>query len=151
MSELYLYHATDRKNLESILKNGLLINPPDRNFDNMYVEDQLFLAFSCDAALEYLQELDNPPKDIIYLKIKLDSLHSSCISYDWNNRCEYYKDINSIAYEADIPGNCISTCSPSSEPSQDIWDFKRTDLFDIVMDTFDYEVETNLEHEDDDY
>ena len=32
MSDLYLYHATDRKNLESIKKYGLLINPPEHAF-----------------------------------------------------------------------------------------------------------------------
>ena len=35
MSELYLYHATDRKNLDLILEHGVLINPPTCNCNDM--------------------------------------------------------------------------------------------------------------------
>lgn len=38
MENLYLFHATDRKNLDSIMKNGLLVNPPDHNWKDMYCE-----------------------------------------------------------------------------------------------------------------
>lgn len=39
---MYLYHATDRKNLDSILKNGLLINPPEHNWDTMDCDGKIF-------------------------------------------------------------------------------------------------------------
>lgn len=31
MKDFYLYHTTDKKNLKSIMKNGLLVNPPTHN------------------------------------------------------------------------------------------------------------------------
>ena len=142
---LYLYHATDRKNLDSIMQNGLLVNPPSHNWEGMYCDNQLFLALNYDAALAYAESADNPPEDIVVLKVKLDVLNDSSIAYDWNNRCEYTKDINSIAYRADISGNCLQIASASSEPDQTINSFKGTDLYDTILNTFDNEVETNME------
>lgn len=150
MSELYLYHATDRNNLDSIMSQGLLINPPHSNWKDMYCENQIFLALNAQVAEQYVKEYEHPPQSIIVFKIPLDGLNSNCIRYDWNNRCEYTRDINSIAYVLNIPKELLSVCNPGSEPELDIYDFENTDLFDIVKDVFDYEVETNLECEDDD-
>ena len=43
---LYLYHATDRKNLDSIMQNGLLVNPPSHNWEGMYCDRKVFLALN---------------------------------------------------------------------------------------------------------
>ena len=151
MSDLYLYHATDRKNLESILANGLLTNPPSHNWDAMYCDGKVFLALNASVAEDYADTSDNPPDEVVILKVKLDALSPSSFGYDWNNRCEYYKDINSCIYMSDIPSSCLQECSVASEPDQDIWDFEGTDMFETIMCTFEEECETNLEHEDEDY
>ena len=146
---MYLYHATDRKNLDSIMKNGLLINPPKHAFAEEIgieaLQGKIFLAFDADAAEAYVECADECPDEIVMLKINLDMLDPYNIDYDWNNRCEYYDDINSCVYKADIPASFISECNPENEPSQSIYSFKGTDLYEIIMDTFDYECETNKE------
>lgn len=148
---MYLYHATGRENLESIKKNGLLINPPSHAYArDMCLETlkgKIFLALDAEAAEAYA-EVSEAFDDIVILKISLDCLNEQNIGYDWNNRCEYYRDINSCVYYADIPGDCLQECNASSEPSQDIWTFKGTDMFEIIMCTFEEECETNLENEE---
>ena len=145
---MYLYHATDRKNIESILSKGLLINPPKHNWSNMFCEGKIFLAFDCEDAKNYLMMSDNAPKDIVILKIKLDRLQSNKFDYDWNNKCEYDTDINSCVYKADIPNTCIEVCNNiNDEPEQTVFDFKYTDLYDRIMNVFDEEVESNLEND----
>lgn len=148
MSGLYLYHATDRKNLAAIKKSGLLITPPSHNWKDMDCTNRIFLALDASVAAEYVKESDNPPKDIIILKINLDALNMSAIKYDWNNKCEYVKDINSCVYYSDIPENLLQECNISLEPSQSIYDFQDTELYDILFDTFWEDCETNLERED---
>ena len=138
---LYLYHATDRKNLESIKQNGLLVNPPEHAFKEEIgiaaLKGKIFLALDA---------------DIVVLKVDIDSLNQNNFEYDWNNRCEYYKDINSCVYKADIPGSLLQECNPANEPFQNIHTFKGTDMYEIVMCTFEEECETNLEDpEDGDY
>lgn len=148
MEDLYLYHATDRKNLEAILKNGLLTHPPHHMYEGYDCEGKIYLAFDPDIAESYVEASDESPDDIVVLKIGLSMLKPENIGYDWNNRCEYESDINSCVYYADIPGNCIQECNPSNEPSQTIKHFKGTDLYEIVLGIFDEEVETNLENYD---
>ena len=145
---MYLYHATDRKNLESIKKNGLLINPPSHNWEDMYCNDKIFLALNAEAALSYAESSENPPEDIVVLRVKLNSLNKNSFGYDWNNRCEYHTDINSCVYCLDIPGDLLQECNPNNEPDQDIDDFKGTDLYETVMCVFEEQVETNLESEE---
>ena len=147
MSELYLYHATDRKNLQSILDQGLLINPSQHAYTSFgeSVNGKIFLAFSAEVAESYAEGADEEIEDIVVLKIKFSSLNENNFGYDWNNRCEYYKDINSCVYYSDIPGNCIQECKASNEPFQNIHTFKGTDMYEIIMNTFDEECETNLE------
>lgn len=142
MSELYLYHATDKKNMDSILENGLLINPPEHNWEDMYCKGKIFLAFDADVAESYAECSDNAPEEIVVFKVKLDALDYNDLGYDWNNRCENYSDINSCVYESDIPADCLSICDSTKEPSQDIESFKGTDLYKIILDTFDWEIET---------
>lgn len=150
MENLYLFHATDRKNLESIMKNGLLINPPDHNWKDMYCEGKIFLAFDTNVAEDYAMSSENAPEEVVILKIPLNALHEQSIGYDWNNRCEYQDDINSCVYTLDIPANCISIAS-TDEDEQVITDFKGTLMYERIMNVFDEEVETNLERLDDDY
>ena len=143
---MYLYHATDRKNLESIKKNGLLIHPPHHNWEGMYCDDQIFLALNAEAALSYAESAENPPEDIVVLKVKLEDLHQQSFYYDWNNRCEYRTDINSCVYHLDIPGQLLQECNPNDEPDQNIDDFKDTALWEIVLCVFEEQVETNKEN-----
>ena len=147
-NSLFLYHATDANHLDSIMKKGLLKNPPGHNWEGMFLDDGVFLAFDADVAESYAESSDNAPDEIIILKVNLNDLDQSYIEYDWNNRCEYREDINSCVYNKDIPARCISVCDPSSEPSQDIFSFEGTELYENVIDTFEEEVETNMEDEE---
>lgn len=146
--ELYLYHATDANYKDAILEQGLLINPPNHNWDDMYCEGKVFLAFDAAVAESYAESSDEAPDDIIIFKVPLSCLHENSIGYDWNNKCEYHTDINSCIYELDIPGSCLQICKAINEPFQDIDSFKGTDLYERIMNVFDEEVETNLENED---
>lgn len=98
MSDLYLYHATDRKNLDSILTNGLLINPPSHAYKDFDCEGKIFLAFDANVAESYAEESDDSPDNIVILRINLSCLHEDCFDYDWNNRCAYTHEINSCVY-----------------------------------------------------
>lgn len=145
--DLYLYHATDRKNLDSISKQGLLINPPQHNWKGMtdnYYEKAIFLAFSPEVAEDYVSCQDNPPDEIAILKVKLDDLNDSAIDYDWNNRCEYHNDINSIVYKQDIPAASLIPTS-TSEEGFEFDDYEGTELYDRIFDIFWEECATNLE------
>lgn len=104
-----------------------------------------FLAFDANVAEAYARDSENPPKESVLLKVRLESLNPNNIGYDWNVRCEYEKEIESCVYYADIPGNLLQECHASSEPSQHFYDFNGTELYDILIDTFWNEVETNLE------
>lgn len=146
-SNLYLYHATDSNNVESILKKGLLINPGKHNWEGMYTDDAIFLALDANAAEDYAYESSSEPEEVTVLKVKLNDLDPNYIRYDWNNRCEYHTDINSCAYYKNIPGSLLKVCDPSSEPSHSFDDFEGTELYDILYDTFNEEVETNLEND----
>lgn len=146
---MYVYHATDRKNLESILKNGLLTNPPSHNWDDMYCDGKIFLALDAAVAEDYADASENAPEETVVLRIRLDALNSSRIGYDWNNRCEYHNEINSCTYSTNIPSSLLEVCNASNEPSQEFDDFEGTALYDILYDVFWEDCETNLEREDD--
>lgn len=149
---MYLYHATDRKNLDSIMKNGLLINPPEHVFKEEIgieaLKGKIFLALDATVAEAYAECADECPEDIVVLKVDIDLLNQNNFEYDWNNRCEYYTDINSCVYKADIPGSLLQECNPNNEPSQNIHSFKGTNMYEIIINTFDEECETNKEIED---
>ena len=65
MENLYLFHATDRKNLDSIMKNGLLVNPPDPNWKDMYCEGKIFLAFDINVAEDYAMASETAPEEVV--------------------------------------------------------------------------------------
>lgn len=150
MSDLYLYHATGKENLKSVMSKGLLISPPKHAYASEIGLDALmgkiFLALSADAAEAYA-EVSEAFDDIVVFKIKLDDLNITKFKYDRNNRCEHTDDINSCVYTDDIPANIISLCDPNTELDQDISDFEGTRLYDIILAVFDEEVETNKEGE----
>ena len=163
MKDLYLYHATDKKNLKSIMKNGLLVNPPTHNWKGIYCDNMIFLAFDAYVAEDYAMSSDNTQDDIdiVVLKVHLNDLNADNIYYDWNNRCEYMNEINSCAYTLDIPSSnlqicnpkdepsqSLQICNPKDEPSQSIYDFEGSYLFDIISYTFDVKVETNLKNQE---
>ena len=152
MGDLFLYHATGRENLESIKKNGLLINPPSHAYEETIglegLTGKIFLALSADAAEAYA-EVSEAFVDIVILKVPLDCLNEDNIRYDWNNRCEHYYEINSCVYLSDIPGDLLQECDPDKEPFQDIRAFEGTELYEIIIGTFEEECETNLDEIED--
>ena len=148
MGDLYLYHATDRKNLYSILDKGLLAFPSFHNWNGMYMDDGIFLAVDATVAEDYVDASDNPPDDVVVLKVSLSSLDDNFFVYDWNNLCEYHTDINSVVYTKDIKPELLSVCEVDLEPFQDIESFRLTEMYDKVMETFYQQVETNKEKYD---
>lgn len=152
--DLFLYHATDRSNLKSILEHGLKISPPRHAYDECEynLEGQIFLAFDARCAFRYGVAADNPDylaNDIVVLKIPYEALNPQSFFYDWNVRCEYTREIESCAYCRNIPPEVLSLIeTPFKEPEQSIFSFEGTELFDTVTRVFDEEVETNLERED---
>lgn len=145
---MYLYHGTDRKNLNSILEKGLLINSGQTNWNDMYCEGKIFLAFNPDVAEDYVYSSDNSPEEAVILKIKFEALNQSAFRYDWNNRCEHLSDINSVVYLHDIPKNAIIGTCKNDDSDQDLTSFKNTEMYDIIFDTFWNECETNIERDD---
>ena len=148
---MFLYHATDKKNLDSILEKGLLTNSGQNNWNDMYCEGKIFLAFNPSVAEDYADCSDNPPEETVILKIKFEALNQSAFEYDWNNRCEYSSDINSVVYLQDIPPNAIIGACKDDDSDQSLEDFKNTEMYDIIFDTFWEECETNLEREDEEW
>ena len=148
---MFLYHATDKKNLDSILEKGLLTNSGQNNWEDMYCEGKIFLAFNPSVTEDYVYSSDNSPEDVVILKIKFDALNQSAFRYDWNNRCKYSSDINSVVYLQDIPPNAIVGTCKEDDSDQNLEDFKNTEMHDIVLDTFWVECETNLEREDEEW
>ena len=140
MNDLYLYHATNKKNLKSILSKGLLIHPPSHVYCNFDCENKIFLAFDPDVAESYAEEIYS--ENIVLLKVKLSDLDQDAFSYDWNVRCEYKDEISTCAYRKDIPPKYIQECKSFDEPYQTIDNFKGTYLYEILLDTFYYECET---------
>ena len=78
------------------------------NFEGMCMRNALYFAFNPNAAISYMECSDyynnsETEPEIIVFKIDLNDLDSTNIGYDWNNRCEYEDDINSIAYFKNVP------------------------------------------------
>lgn len=155
---LYLYHATYSIYLDSILAKGLLAHPTKTNWAGMAMFDGVYLALDAEAALAYaetsdfLDEYDGDEDiEVVLLKIPLSVLDETAFKYDWNNICEYREEINSCIYGKNIPARNIEyVANPDSEPYQTIDSFEGTYLYEVLLDTFDYEVETNMENGEDD-
>lgn len=143
---MYLYPATSKKYLDSILREGLVLNPSHRNFSDMYCENKIYLAFSTDAAREYFKFSGKESSDCVVLRVDFNKLSQNSFEYDWNNRCEYERDIDSVVYLKDIPPECITVFY--GEDIQCLDDFKDTKMYWTIIDMFYEEVETNLEKSD---
>lgn len=145
--DLALYHATSIKNKHSIEKHGLMIGQKS-NWDSIYTNDAIFLATNPYVAEDYVASSDayNGEKIIVY-KIGLNHLNQSLVRYDWNNYCEYSYEINSVAYYSDIPPEYLVQIADINDIStdQNIEDFKGTEFYEHIMDTFYDKVESNKE------
>ena len=149
---LYLYHATNADYVDSIIHSGLSATPTSHNWDsdNMLMNKGVYLALDAKSSIRYGKESSIPNNKIVLFRIPYTSLDDECFEYDWNNRCEYRKDINSCLYTKDIPAGYLELVADyRSEPRQNINSFEGTKLYDILLDTFEYEVETNLEDGED--
>lgn len=153
MRELYLYHGTSSVNKKDIEKRGLRTGRPS-NWEEMFTEGAIYLAVNPYVAEDYVCA---SPKyngeDIIIYQVALSELNEQNIYYDWNNRCEYHTDINSIAYRGNILPKHLIQWIPSKQgidETQTIEDFDGTLLYERVMSTFYEEVETNLENTEQD-
>ena len=148
---LYLYHVTNEDYVDSIIHSGLSSKPTSHNWGNdMLMSTGIYLALDAKTAIRYGKESSIPNNKLVLFRIPYGSLDENCFEYDWNNRCEYRKDINSCLYTKDIPaGNLELVADYKSEPRQNLNSFEGTNLYDILLDTFEYEVETNLEDGED--
>jgi len=141
---MYLYHATSIKNKQSIDKHGLLIGCKS-NWQDIYTSEAIYLAVDPDVAEDYVTASDTyNGEEVIVYQVDINDIDQSKVYYDWNNRCEYSSEINSVEYRDNIPPKFLS---PAKERDQEIEDFKGTLLYERVMRVFDEEVETNLEKE----
>lgn len=98
----YLYHATYKSYIKKIKKQGLVINPPTRNWEDS--ENVIYLATSPDVALSYAETSDEVPdhildSGIVVLKIKKNKLDPTKLSIDKNvqdnegDTLEYHQNI----------------------------------------------------------
>ena len=154
-----LYHCTHKNNFNSIYNEGLKPGCP-ANWDGMSMENKLYFAFDPEVALDYAmnsskaEEMGWNEDDFVIFELDYDCLDPELFSYDWNNKCEYSSDINSVAYEGKVsPGALISygTISHMRDAGATAFtleDFNGTMLYEKVMNTFEEEVETNKERED---
>ncbi len=147
-----LYHATTKDKLSSIMKKGIVRGCPS-NFEGMDMLDAVYLALNPNAAIAYAECADTyNNEEIVVICVNVDALNFDEIRYDWNNRCEYEREINSIAYHADIPADLLRVLSKEEieeTPEYRLSDFedssKEYDIYNIIADIFDEEVETNKE------
>lgn len=140
---LYLYHATYRCYLDSILKYGLRCGNNKHNFSDS--EDYIYLALDATAAYDYAETglaewgeddftEDDSTYDVVVLRIPYDKLSFDYFGYDWNNICDDWEDINSCIYTQNIPPNCIKIVNNIySEPEQTIDDFEDTELGEALI------------------
>ena len=137
MSELYLYHATDKRNLDSIMRNGLLCQPPEHNREEAkIIDDTVFLSLDAYAAELCVEEYGGCPKGIAVLKVRLQDLDEYLIDYDRNNLCATINEVSSIAYGGDIPAEILELCDVDYEPYQNIGTFINTDLYEMIKTMF---------------
>lgn len=156
---LVLYHCTHKNNLASIYSEGLKPGCP-ANWDGMSMENKVYFSFDPEVAFDYAmnsskaEEMGWQEEDFVILEYAYDCLDPKLFSYDWNNRCEYSDDINSVAYEgvvrtgAMISYGTIQQMRETGATAFTLEDFKDTDMYERVMNTFEEEVETNKERED---
>lgn len=152
---MYLYHATIKDHVKSILQEGLKIGCPS-NFDDMYTKDHVFMAFDPQIAIDYVEGSENyDGEDVCVFRIDTKGLDLGFLGYDWNNRCEYEHEINSVAYDKPIPPESLYLMNPQEIEAVDYVEFgdlKHLDddaslIWERIGAVFDKEVETNKERE----
>ncbi len=151
-----LYHATYAENKESIQKDGIKRFCP-QNFDGMCMNDCIYFAFHPEAAIAYAEGADTyEGQEIIVFSVDAEDLDLLCVGYDWNNLCEYENDINSIAYHGDVESRYLSVLTKDEiEKAEEVvfsdlkhLDDRASEIWDIIGNIFDEEVETNKEQEE---
>lgn len=131
---MMLYHASFAKNADSILQNGLRRGCPS-NWNGMCMQNMLYLAVNAEAAVSYAEASDTyNGEDIVVFCVDAKDLDPDKIKYDWNNRCEYEDDINSVAYDADIPAKLIKVSTEDDNGT--IHKFFGTEFYERIMETF---------------
>ena len=92
---MFLYHATGKSNVDSIMKHGLLTNPPKHSWKDFgWLDGHIFLAFDANIANDY-RECCDEDEEIVVLKIQYEGLNPKSFGYDWNNRCFPFNHIQS--------------------------------------------------------
>ena len=153
---MFLYHATVRHNLPSILKKGLTRGNP-QNFEGMYMDDCVYLSFSPEIGISFIENSDSydGEEDIVVFRIDSRKLDKGFIGYDWNVLCEYEREIVSLTYYKDIaPSDLhlmneheIEETKEVTFPDLRYLDEDSREIWEIIGNIFDEEVETNMEEE----
>jgi hypothetical protein len=105
--EYMLYHATYKRHLDSIKRNGLLCQPPQQTWDisergRVYLVDDAYEAFCmCEAA-------DVEDDEIIVFEIDAAKLDILKLKLDGNIKDEDFPDITFWTYSADIDYNLLN-------------------------------------------
>ena len=147
---MFLYHATTEDRLKSIKKYGLLKNK-ESNWDEMQMNGYIYFSFDPEVAEDYVYESDNyDDQDVVILKVDSSVLDLNKICYDYNNHCETIEDINSIAYDGNIPPKDIQIGSTEdkgyeftdlrflSEHDKDIYELVATEYYESCQDWWGY-------------
>lgn len=90
----FLYHATDYKNLYSILKNGIT-----KTFDGIYFAD----SYEGAAMFLYFREC----KDIIVFEIDTELLNKVLIKESFDHSPGFFKGIFAYCYKENIDSELI--------------------------------------------
>ena len=144
-----LYHATFSSNLDSIRKSGIEPNHPT-NWPGYDEADKVYFAFDPSTAVDYLKESERyHGQSIAVLEVDTKDMDFSRVEYDWNVHCEYYEDINSLAY-------CGTVKRFAVLPDDDFDGYRRClidvgedededagEIYDMLSEAFDNEVESN--------
>lgn len=71
----YGYHATFARNLASIVKQGLIPNGSEPNFDGYPIDGRLYVALSVDAANFYIETLSEAyEEECVLLRFPIASI-----------------------------------------------------------------------------
>ncbi len=144
-----LYHATICDHLPSIKLHGLAPGYP-ANYEGMQMLNKIYFALDPEAAIAYAETSDTyADEDIVVLSVDLNDLDDEQIEYDWNNKCEYETDINSIAYGKVVPYNLLTIETKESiaaVPEIKLSNFKGTELYERITQTFYECCETCMEN-----
>ena len=132
IKDLYLYHATDKEHLHSILQSGILAEAPFNNWDDKYCYGKIFLALDAAVAESYVEAQEDSPEEIVVFRIPLKDLDIDFFGRDENNRC-LPEETNSCIYLQDIPPELLTICDVNLEPYQDIESFQGTALYHVLM------------------